>query len=399
MNQKNKHSTSDPHISPKTNSPREIDRSIAKLALPSLGTLLVEPLLVAVDSTMVGHLGTKELAGLALASTLLNTLIGLCIFLTYATTASTAHFVGKGNPAKAARLGIDGIWLALGLGSALSLFLFFAAAPLLSLFKPNPEVLPQAVAYLQASAFGFPAMLLVLASTGALRGFSDTKSPLIASTAGALINIPLNAVFIYAAGLGVAGAGYGSALAQAGIGIFLTWRFAQIARKQNISLFPSGDGVLKSLHDSAPLIIRTLSLRTALLLQIAAAAALGTAALAANQIVMSMWNFAAYGLDSLAIAAQILIGQGLGSSDAQKVRMILSRCLRWSVRAGIILGCIFIAISFFVPHLMSIDASVQKLSMHTMRLTSLALPIGAVTYMLDGILIGAGDTKNLRNTC
>lgn len=63
-----------------------IDRDIRRLALPSLGSLLAEPLLVAVDSAMVGHLGTVPLAGLALASTVLTTLVGLCIFLAYATT-------------------------------------------------------------------------------------------------------------------------------------------------------------------------------------------------------------------------------------------------------------------------------------------------------------------------
>lgn len=80
-----------------------IDRDIRRLALPSLGSLLAEPLLVAVDSAMVGHLGTVPLAGLSLASTILTTLVGLCIFLAYATTGATARLFGAGKPKQIGR--------------------------------------------------------------------------------------------------------------------------------------------------------------------------------------------------------------------------------------------------------------------------------------------------------
>lgn len=389
MNQKNEDQTA------KINSPRQIDQSITKLALPSLGTLLVEPLLVAVDSTMVGRLGTEQLAGLSLASAILTAIVGLCIFLTYATTAATARAVGHENHAKAARLGIDGLWLAAGLGIILGAIIFLFATQILQLFTPRPEVLTQAFAYLRASAFGLPGMLLVLASTGALRGFADAKTPLVASTVGALINIPLNILLIYGAGLGVAGAGFGTAIAQSAMGCYLTWRFLRISQALGVSLRPSGGGVLKSLRNSVPLIIRTISLRLSLLLQVAAATALGTVALATNQIVSAMWNFAAYGLDALAIAAQILIGQGLGSGDIHKVQLILHRCLRWAFRAGIVLCGVFAILALFIPRFMSADPQVQTLGMYTMWLTSLALPIAAIAYLLDGVLIGAGDTRKL----
>lgn len=389
MNKKNTQSTLP------LQTPKEVDRNIIKLALPSLGTLLVEPFLVAVDSAMVGHLGTSELAGLSLASAILTAFIGLCIFLTYATTSATARAVGKGNYAIAARHGIDGIWLAAGIGVILGGILFIFARPILQIFHPSSAVLNHATAYLQASTFGIPGMLLVLATTGALRGFANTKTPLFASTAGALINIPLNFLLIYIAEFGVAGAGYGTAIAQSGMGIFLIWQFLKIARFHGASLHFSGGKLLRSLNDSFPLIIRNLSLRISLLLQIAAATALGTVALATNQIVMSIWNFASYGLDSLAIAAQILIGQALGAGDILKVRLILRRCLQWGIRAGLIIGIIFAGLAFFIPHLMSADPAVQKLSLYTIWLISLTLPISAIAYLLDGVLIGAGDLQKL----
>ena len=150
-----------------------IDRDIRRLALPSLGSLLAEPLLVAVDSAMVGHLGTVPLAGLALASTVLTTLVGLCIFLAYATTAATARLFGAGKRKEALRQGIDGMWLALGLGVLLAIILIVIARPFLGLFGPEADVLEQSVRYLRSSSFGLHGLLLVLAATVTLGGMGD----------------------------------------------------------------------------------------------------------------------------------------------------------------------------------------------------------------------------------
>ena len=100
--------------------PPGIDRQILALAVPALGALVAEPLFVLVDSAVVGHLGTAPLAGLALASTVLMTVIGLCVFLAYATTAAVARRLGAGDRAGALQVGVDGMWLALGLGVVLA---------------------------------------------------------------------------------------------------------------------------------------------------------------------------------------------------------------------------------------------------------------------------------------
>lgn len=372
-----------------------IDRDIRRLALPSLGSLLAEPLLIAVDSAMVGHLGTIPLAGLALASTVLTTLVGLCIFLAYATTAATARLFGAGKTKDALRQGIDGMWLALGLGALLAMVLIIIARPFLGLFGPEADVLEQSVRYLRSSSFGLPGMLLLLAATGALRGMGDTRTPLYAATVGALLNIPLNYLLIYPAGLGIFGAGAGTALAQTFMGLWLGSVVLRNARREGAALTPSGAGVLRSLHDAGPLIVRTLSLRAAILLQIAAATGLGTQALASNQITMTVWNFAAYGLDALATAAQILVGQGLGSGSRERVRAVLSRCLNRGVVYGAFLGGGLFVLSGLIPMFMTQDPAVRSLATHSLWIAAVALPIASVAYMLDGVLIGAGDTRKL----
>lgn len=372
-----------------------IDRQIVSLALPTLATLLAEPTLILVDTALVGRLGIDPLAGLSLASTILTTMVGICIFLSYATTASTARYFGAGKPARALRLGMDGVWLAIGLGIVLMLTLLFFGKTILSWFGPEAAVLHESTRYLSASAWGLPGMLIVLAATGTVRGMLDTKTPLYVATAGALANIPLSYLLIYPAGLGVAGAGYGTALAQTGMGLALGAVVARAAYRQKVSLLPSGAGVLKSLRDSIPLIIRTLSLRVSILLTVTAATALGTTALAAHQIINSIWNFAAYGLDALAIAAQALVGQALGASAPERVRQVLSRCLWWGIGVGAVLGVVLALASPFVPRAFTGSGEVASWAMWGLVVCAVGLPIASIAYMLDGILIGAGDTRYL----
>ncbi|USR79397.1 MATE family efflux transporter [Arcanobacterium pinnipediorum] len=373
-----------------------VDLAIIRLALPSLGALLAEPLLVAVDTTMIGRLpGSAPLAGLSLASTILTTLVGLCIFLTYATTAATARAVGANRNKEGYRFGIDGIWLAGGLGIVLGLILYFGGSVIISWFNPTAAVTTQALSYLHASSWGLPGMLIVLAATGTLRGFADARTPFIVATSGALVNIPINAILIYVFGLGITGAGLGTALAQSGMAIVLVTIIAHRARQAGASILASGTGVLRSLHDAFPLIVRTLSLRSAILLLIAGASGLGTVALATNQIVMTVWNFMSYGLDSLATAAQILVGQALGLNQPNVVRRVLHRCILWGVWVGIGLGIVVGALSFVVPWIMSTDADVQTLSRIILWIAGLAVPLASLAFILDGVLIGAGDTRRL----
>lgn len=270
---------------------RILDRQIRAYALPSLATLLAEPLLLASDTAMVGHLGTLPLAGLSLSSTIMSTVVGLCIFLAYATTSAAGKLVGAGRRGEAARQGIEGMWLALGIGAGLALVLFAFGEPILRLFGPDAATLAQAERYLRASSPGLPGMLLVLAATGTLRGFGDTKRPMYAATAGALANIPVNYALIYPLGWGVAGAGAGTAIVQTGMGLWMAWQISRIARKEGASLMPTRGGIVSALGQAGPLIVRTLCLRAVMLAEIAVATDLGAESLAANQITMTVWHF------------------------------------------------------------------------------------------------------------
>ena len=221
-----------------------MDRQILALAVPALGALVAEPLFVLVDSAIVGHLGTAPLAGLALASTILITIIGLCVFLAYATTAAVARRLGAGDRSGALQLGVDGMWLAAGLGVVLAVATWLAAPWLVGALGASDDVAEQAVTYLRWSAPGLPGMLLVLASTGALRGLLDTRTPLVVATLGAVCNAVLNVVLVYGVGMGIAGSGLGTALTQVAMGVALSVVVVRGARSVGASLRPAAGGIM-----------------------------------------------------------------------------------------------------------------------------------------------------------
>lgn len=374
---------------------RPLDREIRDLAIPALGALVAEPVLVLVDSAMVGHLGTPQLAGLSLAATVLTTIVGVFVFLAYATTALTARRAGAGDHAGAQRAGIDGLWLALALGVVSAAALLTTGPAIVAALGATGDVVDHALAYLRTSAFGLPGMLLVLAATGALRGRLDTRTPLRVAVAGALANIPLNAVLIYGAGLGVAGSGIGTAIAQTGMGAALTWVVVRDARTTGTTLRPHGTGILRAATDGLPLLIRTLTLRGAILATVGVAAGLGPVALAAHQVVTAMWSLAAFGLDALAIAAQALVGRGLGAGDDARVRAVIARCLRWGLIGGAALGLMFAASGPLIAPLFTTDPDVRLAASIGLAVAGLFMAVAGLVYVDDGILIGAGDGRYL----
>ena len=391
---------------------RRLDRSILGLAVPALGALVAEPLLVLVDSAMVGHLGATSLAGLSLASTVLTTLVGLFVFLAYATTATTARLFGAGDRAGGLRAGIDGLWLALLLGVGTAIILEASAPSLVGTLGAQGAVADAATAYLRASAPGLPGMLVVLASTGTLRGLLDTRTPFVVATAGAVLNAGLNAMLLYGVGMGIAGSGLGTALAQTAMALALARPIARAARDAGVPLRPHRAGIGASLGAGVPLLVRTVSLRAAILLTVWAATALGEAPLAAHQVVNSLWTFAAFALDALAVAAQALIGTALGQADAAgsagssggssnagapvlSVAAVVRRTVAWGALTGVALGVAMAAASPWLPRLFTTDAGVVGLAAPVLLVTASAMPLAGVVYLLDGVLMGAGEGRYL----
>ncbi|MER6344805.1 MATE family efflux transporter [Streptomyces sp. NPDC001595] len=370
---------------------RRHDREIVSLAVPAFGALVAEPLFVLADSAIVGHLGTAQLAGLGVASALLMTAVSVFVFLAYATTAAVARRVGAGELKAAIRQGMDGIWLALLLGAGVIAVFLPTAPALVELFGASDTAAPYATTYLRISALGIPAMLVVLAATGVLRGLQDTKTPLYVAIAGFVANGALNAGLVYGADLGIAGSAWGTVIAQCGMAAAYLVVVVRGARRHGASLRPDAAGIKASAQAGVPLLVRTLSLRAILMIATAVAARLGDADIAAHQIILSLWSLLAFALDAIAIAGQAIIGRYLGAGDAQGARDVCRRMVQWGVAVGVLLGLlVIISRPLFLP-LFTSDSAVTDAALSALLVVALSQPISGVVFVLDGVLMGAGD--------
>ncbi|MGW2269537.1 MATE family efflux transporter [Streptomyces yangpuensis] len=371
--------------------PRRHDREIFALAVPAFGALVAEPLFVMADSAIVGHLGTPQLAGLGIAAALLTTAVSVFVFLAYATTAAVSRRVGAGDLQAAIRQGMDGIWLALLLGIAVIAVVLPAAPSLVSLFGASDGVAPHAITYLRISALGIPAMLVVLAATGVIRGLQDTRTPLYVAIGGFTLNAVLNVALVYGAGLGIAGSAWGTVLAQCAMAAAYLFVVVRGARRHGASLRPDAAGIRACAQAGAPLLVRTLSLRAILMIATAVAARLGDADIAAHQILLSLWSLLAFALDAIAIAGQAIIGRYLGAGDTEGAKAVCRRMVQWGIATGIVLGLLVVVTRpVFIP-LFTSDPAVESALLPALLVVALSQPVSGIVFVLDGVLMGAGD--------
>ena len=374
---------------------RAQDREILRLAVPAFLALVAEPMFLLADSAVIGHLGTPELAALGIATAVLGTLVSLCIFLAYGTTASVARQVGAGNTRGALAQGVDGLWLATLIGGLLTAVTLPLTGAIVDLFGPGSHVAELAVTYLRIALLGTVPLLLMLAATGVLRGLQDTRTPLVVAVIGNLVNIVLNVVLVYGVGrfdgLGIAGSALGTLLAQLGSAGALVWAVVRGARRESASLRPDLPGIRQAGRAGVPLIMRTLMLRASLLVMTYAATRLGEDDLATMQLALAIWTFLAFTLDAVAIAAQAITGRYLGAADVDGTRAVISRMERWGWLSGVVTGLALAALSPVLGRLFTSDPVVLDLLVPVLLVAAATQPLAGIVFVLDGVLIGAGD--------
>src|SRR5690554_2821886 len=347
---------------------------------------------------MVGHLGAAPLAGLSIGSAILQTAVGLLIFLAYATTPAVARRLGAGDAAGAIRAGIDGLWLALLIGVGLVIVAVPTSHLLVGAFGAADEVSIAANTYLSISLWGIPGMLLVIAANGLLRGLQDTRTPLVVAVCGFGANIVLNALFIYGLGWGIAGSAVGSVIAQWGMAVVYIVMAVRAAAATGASLKPGLRGVSAAAGTGMWLLARTASLRIAMLATVFVATDFGVTELASLQIAMTIFSTLAFILDALAIAGQALIGHGLGASDVDRVSGITRRLIQHGLLFGLLLGVVIAALAPVAAPVFTSDPEVRSAVTLTLFIMAAGIPLAGYVFVLDGVLIGAGDARYLAIT-
>ncbi len=371
-------------------------REIAALALPALVVLAAEPLYLLFDTAVVGRLGALGLAGLAIGGLILGLVASQATFLSYGTTARSARHFGAGDRTAAVAEGVQATWLALGLGALIVLVVQAAAVPLVSAVAGHDDIARAALPWLRIGILGAPAILVSLAGNGWLRGVQDTVRPPRYVVAGFALSALLCPLLVFGA-LGMPRWGLaGSAVANCTGQWLAALLFLRALHCERVPLRLDGAVLRAQLVMGRDLIVRSLAFQACFVSAAAVAARFGAAALGAHQIVLQLWTFLALVLDSLAIAAQALVGAALGAGDAGHAKAVAARVTVFSAVAAAVLAAVLAAGSAVLPGLFTGDTAVLAAIGVPWWFLVAQLPVAGIVFALDGVLLGAGDAAFMR---
>lgn len=367
-------------------------RKVFGLAVPALGVLAAEPLYVLVDTAVVGHLGALPLAGLALGGVVLSQISTQLTFLSYGTTARTARLHGAGRRADAVSEGVQATWLALTVGLVIVLAGQLLAGPIARALSGSDEIAAQAVSWLRIALCGAPLILVTMAGNGWMRGVQDAVRPLRFVLLGNGISAVLCPVLVYAADWGIEG----SAVANVAAQVISASLFLRALVAEKVPLRPRPAVMRAQLSLGRDLVLRSLAFQACFVSAAAVAARTSTAAVGAHQIVLQLWTFLSLVLDSVAIAAQSLVGAALGAGERRQARGVAAQITGYGLVLGCALCAVFAAVSQVLPHAFTSDPGVLAEVPHAWWFFVAMQPVAGVVFALDGVLLGAGDAAFLR---
>jgi putative MATE family efflux protein len=369
-------------------------RKVAGLALPALVVLAAEPLYVLVDTAVVGHLGRTPLASLAIGGNLLSVAAWLGAVLAYGTTGRSARRFGAGDRAGAVAEGVQASWLAFAAGLLIAVGAQVLAGPLVgTLAGNNPDVAAGAARWLRIAALGAPGLLLATAGNGWLRGVQDTRRPMYYVLGANLLSAVACPVLVYGLRMGLIGSAIANVVAQTVCGAL----FVRALVAERISLRPHPAVLRRQLVLGRDLLLRGAAFQACFLSAAAVAARFGSAALAAHQIALQLWMFCALALDAVAIAAQSLVGAALGAGAAAEAKSLARRIAAIGLASGTAFAVVIGAGAGVLPKLFSGDPQVFAQAMLAWPWFAAMQPLAGVVFALDGVLIGAGDVRYMRN--
>lgn len=372
-----------------------LTRRLLALSASAVVVLAAEPLYLLVDTAVIGHLGSVALGGLGIAAALMALLTVVGTFVEYGTTSRAARWYGAGREADAVNEGVQASWLAAGIGVVIVGLGEVFAGPLTGLLAGGPGATQHAAeSWFRVGVVGLPGVLLVLAGNGWMRGVQRTRQPVVIVVLANAVSAVLCPVLVYPAGLGLQGSAIANLIAQAtGAVLFLR----ALARAAHGSTRPHATIMRAQLVVGRDLILRSAAFQVAFLTGAGVASRFGSPQIGAHQIGLQLWEFTALLLDSFAIAAQSLVGAALGGSDADAARAMAWQVSRWGLYAGIAFAAVYGAGWQLIPEAFTSAADVQQQAHLLWPWFVGMLPAAGVVFALDGVLIGAGDVKFLRN--
>jgi MATE family multidrug resistance protein len=376
-------------------------RRVLAIAAPIVLSNATIPILGAVDTAVIGQLGqAAPIGAVGLGAVILTTIYWVFGFLRMGTTGMVAQARGAGETAETGALLMRGVMIAAAAGLV---FIVGQAAVFWAAFRIAPasdEVEALARAYLSIRIWGAPATIAIYALTGWLIAMERTRGVLVLQLAMNGLNVALSVGFVLELGWGVRGVAAATLVAEwtgLAIGLWLCraafagdqWRdWARVFDPARLRRMATVNG---------DILIRSVVLQTSFTAFMFFGAGLGDVTLAANQVLLQFLSITAYALDGFAFSAEALVGRTLGERNRSGLRRAALVASEWGVGAALVLAAAFLLAGPAIVDLMATAPDVRSEARLYLPWIAAAPLIGIAAWMLDGIFIGATETRAMRN--
>lgn len=380
-----------------------MNRTVLRLAIPNIISNLSVPLLGAVDTALVGNLDQVwYLGALAIGSVIFNFVFWGFGFLRMGTTGLTAQGYGREDSKEIFLILVRVQMIALVIG----ILILLLQTPILSLslllIQSSEEVARYTKVYYDIRIYTAPATLALYGLNGWFLGMQNATYPMVITIVMNLLNIVLNVIFIYLFGMGVEGVAWGTListwLALMLALVLLFFKYRTLFYRWKMPDFLRKEQLRKYFAVNRDIFIRTLCLIFTFSFFTAASSSQGDLILAANTILLQFWFIASYGIDGFAFAAESLVGRYKGSSDQNLLKRAVFITMVWGFALGAAGTLVYALFGMEILHLFTGNEEVLLLASSVLIWTILSPLISGISYVLDGVYIGATATRTMRNT-
>ena len=370
---------------------------IVQLSVPSILAQISATVMFFIDASMVGHLGAKASAAIGLVETTGWLMGGLSSAANMGFSVQVAHFIGANDFESARRVLRQSLVCCLAWSLIISLTALIIAPYLPYWLGGNQEIAHDASLYF--AIIGLAGIFFQMAGLAGsmLKCSGNMKIPSLLNIAMCVMDVAFNYFFIYILGMGVAGAALGTGLAELVTALlmlyFLTFRSDILSLRSRPGSFrPKSDTVGTAFRIGAPMGLQHMLMGGAQIVSTLIVAPLGTVAIAAHSLAITVESLCYMPGYGIAEAATTLVGQGIGAGQ----RMLTRSFARMSAGLGIgVMTVMGMLMWIFAPELMSIMSPVDEiiaLGTDVLRIEAWAEPMFAAAIVCNGVFIGAGDT-------
>ena len=378
---------------------RDMHKHILKIALPSIVSNIVVPLLGVVDLAIAGHLGAPAFIGaVSVGATMFNLIYWNFGFLRMGTSGMTAQAYGQGNGDEAVCTLRRAVALALALGIAIIALQYPLQWILLEIIAPDAGIAMLARDYFFICVWGAPALLATMSFTGWFIGMQNAAYPMAIAIAINIINIATSLICVFPLGLGFHGIAVGTLVAQWSGLLLSALQYMKTKRKERLPKNARGSlfaGMGRFFRINSDIFLRSLCLMAVTLFFTSAGARSGEITLAVNALLMQLYLFFSYFMDGFAFAGEALVGRFAGAKDEKNLRKCVNNLFIWGSAMAVVFSATYGAFGEEIISLLTDQPAVNAAAADYLLWAAIMPLAGMAAFVWDGIFVGLTATRQM----